>query len=116
MFNIFIDGLLTELSKAEAGLRVGENKYNSLAYADDVTLFSSSVTGLQDLIQICSDYTDKWRFKYGIAKSKCLIAGKSSLKYDVNWFLNGKQLCTVDHLEILGVAVTFKCGFEPILS
>ena len=59
-----IDGLLTELSKANAGLRAGDHKYNSLAYAHDVTLFSSSVTGLQDIIQICADYADKWRFKY----------------------------------------------------
>ena len=104
LFNIFIDELLIKLSKANTGVRIGDHKFNSFAYADDVTVFSSTATGLQELILICADYANEWRFRYGIIKSKCMVVGKCTLKYDTQWFLNGNQLHVVDHLDILGVS------------
>ena len=43
LFNIFIDGLLNELSKANVGQRVGDHKYNSLAYDINETKSNSIV-------------------------------------------------------------------------
>jgi len=55
LFNLFLSGLMLQLSLCEHGVRVGDHLYNSFAYADDVSLFSTTVPGLQKLIDICSD-------------------------------------------------------------
>ena len=53
--------------------------YNSMAYADDIILFSTNVQDLQNLVDVCSK---RWRFKFGVEKSKCMIVGKCSLYQD----------------------------------
>ena len=47
LFNLFLSGLMLELSLCEHGVRVGNHLYNSFAYADDVSLFSTTVPGLE---------------------------------------------------------------------
>ena len=56
-----------------------------MAYADDITLFSTNVQELQNLIDICVVYSKRWRFKFGIDKSKCLIARKFPLYQEPKW-------------------------------
>ena len=87
-------------------MNIGDVKYNSFAYADDVTLFSSTITGLQNLIDICSKYANDWRFRYGWKKSKCMTVGSIAFMNSVNWHLDEMALCNVDHLEILGLNFT----------
>jgi len=55
LFNIFLSDLLYELDNANQGLRVGSRLYNYFAYADDVSMFASTVPGLQQLINTCSE-------------------------------------------------------------
>ena len=65
LFNMFLSELLYELDGVNNGLRVGDQLYNSFACADDVSLFASTVS--------CFNYSENWRFNFGIRKSKCLI-------------------------------------------
>lgn len=102
-FNIFIDDLLRKLRLCSQGVRIGENRYNSMAYADDITLFSLTVPGLQDMIDICSEYANMWRFTFSMSKSKCLCVGPRHLRSDPKWHLGNVDLDNVDSLEILGV-------------
>ena len=54
LFNIFLSDLLTELNHSKSGIRIGDDLYNSFAYADDISLFSATVPGLQSLINTCN--------------------------------------------------------------
>jgi len=101
IFNVFIDDLLKELAAADSGIRIGRFKCNSFAYADDITLLCSSVTGLQTLINICTVYAAKWRFNFNINKTKCMTSGIKILG-DTKMYLNRQHLENVDCLEILG--------------
>jgi hypothetical protein len=56
LFNIFIDDLLVKLESAKNGVSIGPHNYNSFAYADDITVFSATIPGLQCLIHICQEY------------------------------------------------------------
>ena len=47
-------------------------------------------------------YSDRWRFKYGIDKSKCMIIGKSPFTCEPLWRLNDVSLRNVETMEILG--------------
>ncbi len=78
LFNIFICDLLKLLGNNESGIRIGAKLFNSFAYADDISLVSSTVPGLQELINICTDYSSLWRFNFGINKTKCMLVGRSN--------------------------------------
>ena len=102
LFNIFINQLLYDLQSSDAGARIGDMLFNSVAYADDITLFSTNIKGLQSLIDICVAYSRRWRFKFGIAKSKCMVTGAYPFSQNPRWRLGDEYLCNVDKLDILG--------------
>ena len=102
LFNIFINQLLLDLNNCDAGVRIGDTLYNSMAYADDITLFSTNVQDLQNLIDVCDAYSKRWKFKFGVEKSKCMIVGKCPLYQDPKWRLGDKCLCNEESLNILG--------------
>ena len=56
LFNLFMSGLILELSLCEHGVPVGNHLYISFAYADDVSLFSITVPDLHKFIDICTHY------------------------------------------------------------
>ena len=76
LFNLFLSGLMLQLSLCEHGVRVGNHLHNSFGYADDVSLFSTIVPGLQKVVDICTDYSSLWRFNFGIKKTKCMMVCK----------------------------------------
>jgi hypothetical protein len=100
--NIFIDDLLVQLNNSDDKVCIGSFKINSFAYADDVTLLSTTVPGLQRVIDISCDYARKWKFRFGLNKSKCMISGNHCFDAP-KWHLNGEKIQVVDSLEILGV-------------
>ena len=81
-----------------------------MAYADDITLFSLTTSGLQTLIDLCADYANTWRFNFGLKKSKCMSVDPKRLTHEPNWSLDGNCMENVDSLEILGVTFDNKCN------
>lgn len=106
LFNVFIDGLLSELKAMHFGVRFGNLCINSVAYADDITLLSSTATGLQHLIDACHAYSTRWMYTYGIKKSMCMIAGHHRFLSLPTWTLGNAAITSVDQVEVLGVTLT----------
>ena len=73
-----------------------------MAYADDITEFSTNAKDLQRLIDIRTIVSDRWRFKCGIDKSKCMIIGKSPFTCEPVWRLNDVSLRNDETTKILG--------------
>jgi hypothetical protein len=109
LFNIFINDLLIELKQTQEGASIGSYLFNSFAYANDVTLFCKTVPGLQCLINICDNYAKKWRFKFGVNKTKCMVIGANHLNNEPMWKLGGTAIENVASLEILGVVFESSC-------
>jgi hypothetical protein len=103
LFNIFIDELLENLYQINTGVQIGSHKYNSVAYADDISLFTLTATGLQDMINCCTRYAEEWRLSFGVKKSKCMIIGKQILSEDPKFYLGSNVMCNVNNLDILGI-------------
>ena len=85
----------------DTGVRVGNSLFKSFAYADDITLFNPTVTGLQKLIDVCNSYSKKWRFTFGIKKSKCMISNRTPFACQPKWLLGNQPIQIVDNLNIL---------------
>jgi hypothetical protein len=104
LFNIYIDELLQKLSLIDAGVCLGGQKYNSFAYADDISLFSLTSTGLQELINCCTSFAEEWRLTFGVTKSKCMVIGKPILCQEPNFYLGDHHMTNAETLDILGVS------------
>ena len=102
LFNIFINDLLVELANCDIGIRIDDDLFNSFAYADDISLACLTIPDLQKLINICYNYSTRWRFKFGIKKTLCMTSGKSLFKTNPVWTLGSQAISTVESLEILG--------------
>ena len=107
LFNMFLSELLYELDGVNQGACIGTRLYNSFAYADDVSIFSATVPGLQKLIDTCAEYSLKWRFKFGIKKSQCLIPAYYLNICDKEpvFYLGNRQIRNAESIDILGVIV-----------
>ena len=103
LFNIFIDDMLQAVNSQDNGLRIGNDSYSLIAYADDVTLISSTLPGLQNSINICNEYSRHWRFKFNPHKSKFIVMGPKLFSDPPRIYLDGEPMTISDDVNILGV-------------
>jgi len=103
LFNIFINELLEKLRKKSCGASISDFHFTTAAFADDISLVSATVSGLQDLINECCSYAELWRFKFGLEKSQCVTVGPSSEIREPCWRLRGQPMKNAQSLDILGV-------------
>ena len=104
LFNLYLDDLSITLKKQYAGCKIANNIINHLLYADDLVLFCPSFRGLQDLLDICSDYAEKHDVKFNTNKSVVLIRRNNVMKDVVvpNFQLSHKYLTEVKEVKYLG--------------
>lgn len=103
LFNIFLDELLQTLQNQPDGIRVLDLQLNCCTYADDITLFCSTVPGLQRLIDTCVTYANSYRFRFGLKKSKCMVMGSRYAQETPIWRIGPCQIETVNQTDILGI-------------
>ena len=102
LFNYFINDLLKLLSNSGEGLSILNKTFNCCAYADDLTVFASSVGGLQKLIDISARYSNDWKFSFGLKKTSCMTIGKCNWKQEPRWRLGESLIKNVASMTLLG--------------
>ena len=101
LINISINDFICESQDNKTGLNIGSKVYNSSAYADDITLFNTTVHGLQKHIENCERYLCTWRFE--LAKTKYFVSGRVSFLKPPTCFLKDDIIANENSIEILGV-------------
>jgi len=84
----------------------------ALFYADDIVLLVRSPEELQCMLDVCTDYADKWLFQFhndksavvafGTVEAKVLVAAAAAAGV-VQWSLGGRPLPVSDHYRYLGL-------------
>ena len=75
---------------------IGKYKYNAFCYADDVLLTSTTVSGLQSLMDTANEYITQHGLRFSPLKTNCLIQGKIHLiKYHLGFSKIIKYLLTI---------------------
>ena len=110
IFNIFYKELLDILEIQEGGISIGNRKYNVICYADDLLLLSSTVTGLQGLINKANTYIVNHGLRFNPNKTKCIINGKNPFIKDPKWYINESELEVVEHINFLGRVLGNNCS------
>ena len=58
LFNVYVDELSDCLNKSGIGVSINGTIINHMLYADDICIISLSSAGLQQLLNICSGYSE----------------------------------------------------------
>ena len=73
LFCVYIDNLLTLLSKAGFGCYIGSVFVGALAYADDIVLLAPTPAALRKMLAICEKFADDFCIEFNSLKTKCLV-------------------------------------------
>ena len=102
IFNIYYKELIDELQSCSHGVHIGEKYYNVFVYADDILLCSTSVSGLQELINISTNYVNKFGLRFNPVKTTCTIMGNNPFTSTPSWTINGTELKLDKNITYLG--------------
>ena len=73
LFNLYINDLGVRLTNSGIWDTFGGTFVNHVIYADDLYIVSLSSSGLQTLLNICTDYCHFHNIKFNAKKSVCLF-------------------------------------------
>ena len=73
LFTYYIDDILKRVFSEDIGCRIGVNKFNVLAFADDIVLISPSAGGLRFLMNIFKDSVGVHRLYLNVNKTKIMV-------------------------------------------
>jgi len=72
-------------------------------YADDILLLSPTVSGLQNMLDICAEVASILSLEFNVTKSQCLVIGKMCKSEIMPMNLNGNNVIWCDTIKYLGV-------------
>jgi hypothetical protein len=70
---VYIDDLLTLLSKAGFGCYIGPVFVGALVYADDIVLLAPTPTALRTMLAICENSAVDFCIRFNSLKTKCSV-------------------------------------------
>ena len=107
-----MDDLIDILMKLNVGCHIRNNFIAALLYADDMSLISPSLRGLQRMLNACEDFCKKWDICLNPKKSRNMYFGKrqgNRCKLE----LNGRKIKWTECWNYLGVdfvsGIRFNC-------
>ena len=133
LFSIYLDKLLGILRASNVGCRYGNHYMGAFCYADDISLLSPTVSGLQDMLKICERYADKYKIHFNASKSQLLCFNTSTCtkSKDIKVYMRdgsvipyldtcthlGNILCTSDkHVMIDSAVKDLNCRLNNLLA
>ena len=72
LFTLYIDILLERLCKSYRGCYFGKRFCGAFGYADDLIILSPTICSLNNMLQICSEYSTEYKFVFNPTKSKIM--------------------------------------------
>ena len=101
LFAIYIDELLIKLKKSSLGCYIGDTFIGALGYADDITLISPSVKGLNEMIKNCESFAEQYYITFNERKTVAVKFGNNS-NSECHIILNGQRVPWKDETKQLG--------------
>ena len=113
LFNLYTTELFKILEDAGDGCRINGSYFGLFGYADDLALLCNTISGMQRMLNITSDFAEKHNIKFSTnciiskSKTKCIAFGLKKEEYPMsNMILNKKPLPWVDTVKYLGCQVS----------
>ncbi|XP_047022632.1 uncharacterized protein LOC124632024 [Helicoverpa zea] len=108
LFNLYINGLIAELSSMRVGCWIDNVCVNNLSYADDMVLLGPTAGAVRKLLRVCERYANSLGLVYNVKKSVYLVFETADGKVPQNpvLTLNGLPLARVHTFKYLGHFLT----------
>ena len=103
LYNIYTEDLLDEICALNVGTTVNGTYTGITAYADDIILMSSTISGLQKMINKCTSYGMSHMIKFNSVKTEFVMSGAS---HHINPFVY------IDSLRIYPQSSLIHLGFH----
>jgi len=105
LFAVYLDELSIQLGSARVGCTVENMVVDHLMFADDICVFSPSISRLQCLLNICGDYAGEHEITFNCNKTIGVLFCSKKYKQPApsNVFLNGVRVQFFDQVRYLGV-------------
>ena len=87
-------------------------KFFMLLYADDTTILSESIEGLQTALNEMSYYCEKWKLNINVGKSKVIVFSRGKIRNIPIFKYREKQIEVVYGFKYLGVFFNFNNKFN----
>ena len=97
MFAVYYDELIAKLASSGYGCHISQHFVSALSYADDITLLSPSLQGLQYMVNICEEYGKDVTINDKKTTGKVFGASNGNCKAiqvngnNVDWVTNAKD-------------------------
>ena len=75
LFAIYTDSLFKRLEESGVGCHMGGHFTGALAYADNITLLSPSMSGLRTLSIVCEEYATEFDVTFNGKQVSCCFSG-----------------------------------------
>lgn len=109
LFSIFMNDLPDFLRNANCkGVNMNDHNFNCLMYADDLLLLSESADDLQHSINSLHNYSQEWKLKVNIAKTKVMIFNKQGRTINDHFFK-----CDNEQIEVVSKQTYLGLNFTP---
>ena len=106
LFTVYIDNLITILKQRNVGCKIGNTFLGVFGYADDLTLLCPTLSGLQEMLNICEDYAKNYNILFNASKSKLMYFGKNDVNcHDLLFMSNGSKIDYVKQCVHLGATI-----------
>ena len=120
LFSMLINELANEiLEKGKHGVSLGpaEIELFLLLFADDLTLLSSTVIGLQNQLNVLQEATQRLGLTVSLDKSKVVVFRKGGfLGARQKWIFNGNKLEVVNAYKYLGLTFSTRLSFSAAVE
>ena len=81
LFAIHTDSILKRLEESGVGCHMGGHFNGALAYADNITLLSPSMSGLRTLSKVCEEYATEFDVTFNGKKVSCCFSGVENVHF-----------------------------------
>ena len=113
-FSCYFDDLTKYLREGKKGCFIGLLFLGAILFADDICLLSPTRSGLEKMIDTCSQYCDKFGLSFNPKKSKVMVFSKTIVSYDLlkPITMNGKDIEYTSQIKYLGVSLLSNRGLS----
>ena len=101
LFYLYIDRLLLCLQRSGLGCHISNTYMGALSYADDITLISPSLYGLNRMLDICNKFAIDNFIIFNSKKTICIKYGED-VRVSEQVFMNGRLLSWHSEVRHLG--------------
>jgi len=107
LFNIFINLFVVQLRQLDIGCHINSLFIGCLLYADDMLLICPSVSGLQNMLDLCMSISSDLSLQFNPSKSHCIAVGKSVKFVITPLTMVDISIPWVQSIKYLGVVINY---------